>query len=348
MSSPDIKLMRENHRLQSNWEQTRAYKTYYLYYKEIPSGGVAQVHRDLHDYLLGDGMPVKIVGAGTLIFDRIPVYHSDHTYLGLMAINIEQEGQEPKFKATVEYGTEIGKGGGFNIPPWFLPWSITTNFATESYVPTHADIISVWNNTGSDPNVPRIGVPLLNSAGGGFDQPPEESLYIGVLQLSGARNPEYGLLSLVHLAEYIGSINTLPVTIAGSSFSAFTCKIKNMNTSSKIWTNQQTGTDVPYQDVSIEIEVKLPNWFRTVIDQGPFWKDETSEDGRRLFTAGEEITDIEDHLNGFGKPRGWVEVLGAVDPDVYDAEGPTFIQFNTYTGKDFNELYLPKDASGWL
>jgi hypothetical protein len=368
MNKPQIKELREGASLSCTWKDTTARRLYYLYYEYIPNGGVATAFTDMREYLQEQTETIPIFSFGFFILD-VPVFHKDYKHLMLNNISINQEGIEPKYIATVEYSTpeRYGFPNGI-LPPWAVPWTIETNFFSTGWVPTHADIIDIWNNTyrrSESGGGKMLGVPLVNTAGCAFDNPPEEELFVGSISLRGARIPSKisGLppLTLADLNRYIGSINCdgdqilgldpggFPLLLAGTIFPPFTCRVRDLSIKNQSW------EDIDYQEVGAEIEVYNPpypgwGWFRTVIDQGPYWLDENGK--IRSFTIlneeeEEETADVEQGLNGRGKPRGWDYTKGEVDPSLYEGEGPTFIQFNTKPFRFFRDLGLPRDARGY-
>ncbi len=379
MSSPDIKLMREGGNIQSNWQETRAYLNFYLLYDAIPSGNIYTVHEDMKNYLqtgVSNGLinitvPAYVGGRIIPHSHTLPCFSSDAKHLVINSISISQEGQEPKYIARCEFSTPPSHGmpSGF-LPPWFLPWEIKKGFSATSYVPTHADILEIWNSTGVREGFPQYSKPLVNSAGAGLDPPPEEEMFIGTLTFNGARIPQADHLTLQQVSNYIGSINgdgafgLVPdyisgegnLQLAGDVFRPFTCRVQDISIQSRTWEN------IEYQEVSIVVEVFDPpwiphpsvegnlmpiGWLRAFIDQGPYYIDEDNE--RQAFTIGDEVTDIEQQLNGLGQPRGWNYLLEppAVDPDIYAAEGPTYILTNTKRVTNFASLGLPRTPEGW-
>lgn len=332
--------LRQNAQVRSNWQETGAARIFHVTFSEDVYPGQAWVaHQSIKSYLMNE--PYN----RPLNYGNFIPFYPGAPQLVIDSIDINQNGEEPIYIATVGYRTfRLFSGGlsGFLFPPWSLPWNISIGFSAVADTPTMAWQVMMWNNTGATaPNfnfLPETLIPILNSASGPFDPPPEEEAFLMTMVFRGARNPEAGALTPDQYAGYQGTINVYPVRLAGTVFQPYYLRIKNINVENNFY------EDALFQEITVEIEYNPKSWFRTIIDQGPFW---LMDDGsKKAFTIEGETTDVEQQLNGYGKPRGWVSDEDPENATEYALEGPTFIQINTKYISDFNELGLPTEPTG--
>ena len=419
MTYPIIKELLTGQQLKASWDGLSSTRHFYVLYEYVEGEQSAKAWEAMKVWLREEDGGANLLPWGT---DEegggggVP-YYPGYKRMPLHSINVSQEGQEPKYIIQVDYKAmpvqnNFGNQWQGMYPPWWAPWKVQTGFVPIEITPVYGGSVKAYRYKNgaydetyvTDPRVfmtrssrlgdssnlddngfgwaPQSQNKVVNSNKDSFDNPPTDERHLMTLNLSGARNPTAYPLDGATLQNYIGSVNALPIVVAGNWFDWGVLKIKNITLAVNTFEGQM------YQAITIELEADPWTWARDIADKGPkfsvpvtvpdipFSKGPPYEvckaDGSPFIVQDESAvakvntgdTDpvngapptptVEDKtpdptetfMNGFGGPFNWDYNIGEVSAEFKRINTGTTFTWNFKVFTYFSDLALPVNADG--